>query len=134
MRQMIPFFSSSRPNSIAFQLEDAFPVKTVSTSRPFGKYFALRTWAHKLSGFSINLHACFDNRARLKSCKSRKPIPPLSLGTHIFHQANQCILRCFSSSPHQYCDIASVIPLQIFLGNLNTLIAYHRDGMGHCFY
>ena len=80
-----------------------------SDGTPLHPHFNVDSFVAKLyhltfnreSGSVNNLHACFANIARLMKLISLKPIPPLSLGTHIFHQANQCILFWFSSSFHQ---------------------------------
>ena len=53
MRQIAPFLSSSRPCIIAFHVGEAFAGNAISNKLPFGKYFAFRILAHKLSGNSM---------------------------------------------------------------------------------
>jgi len=51
-----------------------------------GKYFSFNIWATKESGFCIIHHPCFASSARLKTSRSRKPIPPSCFANPIHFQ------------------------------------------------
>ena len=87
--QMVPFFRSSRPSSMPFQVGEEFDGKLVSSRFPWGKYFALSNLAQRLSGLCRRRQACLARRAWLKRARSRKPMPPLSFGLVILSQASQ---------------------------------------------
>jgi hypothetical protein len=87
--QMVPFFNSSSPCSMPFQVGEEFAGKLVSSRFPCGKYFAFSNLAHRLSGNYRRCQACLARSAWLKRARSRKPMPPLSFGLVILSQASQ---------------------------------------------
>jgi hypothetical protein len=116
----MPFFSRSSPCSIDFQVGETSAENTVSTNSPLGKYLAVNSWAHKLSGNWIRRHACLANNAWLKRRISQNPIPPMHFGMSNLSQAIQCTLCCPPSSLDQKYLIICMRSSQRVAGNLKT--------------
>lgn len=97
--EMHPCFRVFTPAIILCQVREAPIFNLALSESPSGKYSAFRTVPHKEYGLSINLHAYFARRAKLKQWMSLNSIPPLHFSTHNFHHAIQCILFWLSLSP-----------------------------------
>ena len=79
IRQIRPCFRSQSPYKI-LRHEYEMPSLAVHCKIVvFGKYFAFRTWPHRVSGLVKSRHACRASIAILNKCRSRKPRPPSSL-------------------------------------------------------
>jgi len=102
---------------IFLQAYDGLYPNEASKNSPCGKYLSFITRATRESGFLSNRHPCFASRARLKSSKSRKPIP------HFFFEAPslvQLIQATFLASidrPHQNRLIKELRFEHSFLGS-----------------
>lgn len=80
------------------------------------KYLALRSLAVRESGDLISLQPCLANRAKLKLCKSRKPIQPLCFDLLILSQLIQWVFLFSVSFPHQILHKSYSISSQKPLG------------------
>ena len=104
IRQIYPSFSSSAPFRILLHVYEIPAFGTHRRISLCGKYFALRTCPHNVSGL-MSLHACLHNISILTRCKSRKPRPPFFFDLVRFSQLSQCILLVLSCWLHQYLAI-----------------------------
>jgi hypothetical protein len=75
-----PLLNVARPAMMLYQVKEEPILGPALRISPWGKYFALKTFAQRDSGSLIILQICFANIARLNEWKSRKPIPPSLLG------------------------------------------------------
>ena len=72
----------------------------------------------------VSLHACFESIAKLKACKSLKPIPPSCLLVHSFFQLTQWIFLSSLFCPHQYFASKELMESHMDLGSLKRFMAY----------
>ena len=76
IRHIIHSFSSSAPLKLLLQVYDMPARWTQWRISEFGKYLAISTCPHSVSGLVSSLHACLLNIAKLNKCKSRNSSPP----------------------------------------------------------
>lgn len=79
--------------------EGLFPSEAFTKSL-FGKYLALRTLYTNEFWPICSPHPCFAKRAKLKSFKILKPLPPHDFGLHIFSQLSQAVFFSSLVCPH----------------------------------
>ena len=87
-----------------------------------GNICPLRVRAQRESGLVKILQPCFPNIAKLKRCKSLKPIPPPIFIWVISDHFLRCIFLLSPSPPHQYRATEEVILLHVVLDNSKQLI------------
>jgi hypothetical protein len=87
--QICPCQKVSSPTTILFLVKEDPLFGPAFIRLPSRKYYEPRTLAHSVSGFDNILQLCLASTAKLKECRSLKPIPPNFLGIHIHHQLSK---------------------------------------------